>query len=327
MRDLNSLFDQMYILKHASRDLGSHLTVKNQLMPPILFNSFFILWSCFVVGFRSDHLTLLLLVNGLYFTHIVTRKLLFSFVFFLFFWIIYDTMRVYPNYMVNDVSTLSLYNMERRLFGVNYQGTTVTLNEYFYMNKTKWLDFLSGFFYLTWVPVPMAVGLYLFFKNKKVLILFGACYLFVNLLGFSIYYLYPAAPPWYVHEYGDLIRYDIAGNAAGLLRFDQLINYPLFENMYNKNSNVFAAVPSLHAAYPVVTLFYVMKAKLRWIMPVLVIDVLGIWFSAVYSFHHYVIDIILGFLCALLGIIIFEKIVRISKIQKMINTFVRFVER
>ena len=236
-------------------------------------------------------------------------------------------MRVYPNYMVNEVATGTLYNFELNWFGVNWQGTAITLNEYFELHTNKILDFLSGFFYLTWVPVPMLFGLYLFFKNKKALLLFSACYLLVNLIGFSIYYIYPAAPPWYYNEFGEIIRYDIPGNAAGLLRFDNIINYPLFENMYNKNSNVFAAVPSLHAAYPVVTLFYVIKSKLKWAIPILVLDVLGIWFSAIYTYHHYLVDIILGFLCATIGIIIFENFVNHSKIKKMINTFAQFIDK
>jgi len=38
------------------------------------------------------------------------------------------------------------------------------------------------------------------------------------------------------------------------------------------------------------------------------IIMLGIWFTAVYSAHHYIIDAILGAGCALLGIFVFEKI-------------------
>ena len=33
----------------------------------------------------------------------------------------------------------------------------------------------------------------------------------------------------------------------------------------------------------------------------------GIWFTAVYSSHHYIIDVLLGITCALLGILFFEK--------------------
>ena len=33
----------------------------------------------------------------------------------------------------------------------------------------------------------------------------------------------------------------------------------------------------------------------------------GIWWTAVYSGHHYLIDVMLGISCALLGIFVFEK--------------------
>jgi len=37
-----------------------------------------------------------------------------------------------------------------------------------------------------------------------------------------------------------------------------------------------------------------------------VVFMLGIWFAAVYSGHHYIIDVLAGILCALIGIAIFE---------------------
>ena len=33
----------------------------------------------------------------------------------------------------------------------------------------------------------------------------------------------------------------------------------------------------------------------------------GIWWTAVYSGHHYLIDVMLGVACALSGVLIFEK--------------------
>jgi membrane-associated phospholipid phosphatase len=35
---------------------------------------------------------------------------------------------------------------------------------------------------------------------------------------------------------------------------------------------------------------------------------LGIWFAAVYSSHHYVLDVLAGITCAILGIGLFQKI-------------------
>lgn len=43
-----------------------------------------------------------------------------------------------------------------------------------------------------------------------------------------------------------------------------------------------------------------------WIRIALAVITLGIWFTAVYTSHHYIIDVLLGIACALLGFIIFE---------------------
>jgi len=48
--------------------------------------------------------------------------------------------------------------------------------------------------------------------------------------------------------------------------------------------------------------------------------VLGIWFAAVYTSHHYVLDVLAGIFCAVLGIFIFQ-----SFITK-VNPFKRFIE-
>jgi membrane-associated phospholipid phosphatase len=89
---------------------------------------------------------------------------------------------------------------------------------------------------------------------------------------------------------------------------------PIFASLYEKNANVFAAIPSLHSAYPVILLYYGSKLKRPRLNILFIFFMLGIWFSAVYSGHHYIIDVILGALCAVLGIAVYEVVSRwISK--------------
>ncbi len=80
------------------------------------------------------------------------------------------------------------------------------------------------------------------------------------------------------------------------------------QSFYGRNANVFAAVPSLHAAYMVVALAYaVMDRSKKWLIALFAVIMVGIWWTAVYSGHHYLIDVMLGISCALLGIFVFEK--------------------
>jgi len=260
------------------------------------------------VGYRPEHNLMFGLFLILFFTSKFTRKLAVALLPFIVFGLSYDWMRVYPNYMVNPIDVGDLYNLEKQLFGINIDGEILIPCEYFAKHYSSVMDFFAGIFYLTWVPVPILFGIYLYFKKqRKIYLQFALVFLFVNLIGFAGYYIYPAAPPWYAMQYGFEPILNTPGNTAGLGRFDALLGISVFDSIYGRNANVFAAVPSLHSAYMVVALFYAIKNKSNmFIIITLTILMLGIWFTAVYSYHHYIIDVLLGIFCALLGIALFE---------------------
>lgn len=276
----------------------------------IIIAAVFSLLTATFVGFRPEHVFLIVLFLLLFFVNEKTRKLAVGLLPFLIFGISYDWMRVYPNYMVNPIDVENLYNLEKLLFGIHTDGQVLIPCEYFAIHNWPVADFLAGVFYLGWVPVPVAFGLYLYcLKDRNIYLRFAIVFLLVNLIGFTFYYIYPAAPPWYAINYGFEPVLNTPGNMAGLVRFDALLGVPLFDSIYGRNANVFAAVPSLHSAYLVVVLFYAVRKKCNWgILSVIVIFLLGIWFTAVYSSHHYIIDVLLGILCALAGIALFEYI-------------------
>jgi len=144
-------------------------------------------------------------------------------------------------------------------------------------------------------------------KKRDIYLRFALVFLFTNLLGFVCYYIYPAAPPWYAMEYGFDPVVTTPGNMAGLSRFDHLINYPLFASLYGRNSNVFAAFPSLHSSYLLITLFYSIKGKSpALITGIIALFMVGIWGTAVYTAHHYVLDVLAGIVLAFAGIFLFE---------------------
>lgn len=276
----------------------------------VIGSTLFILLTAIFVGLRPEHIFLTAAFLILFFAGEKSRKLAVGLIPFILFGISYDWMRVYPNYMVNNIDIKNLYELEKSLFGISVDGSTLIPCEYFAIHNNKIIDFLAGIFYFGWVPVPIIFALYLYFTNNRALFLkFSMAFLFVNLLGFSIYYIYPAAPPWYAMEYGFEAVLDTPGNMAGLSRFDDLIGIPLFASIYGRNANVFAAVPSLHSAYLAIVLFYALVKRCS--IPVLIIIsvfLCGIWFTAVYTAHHYIIDVLLGIVCAVVGVFIFEKV-------------------
>lgn len=223
-------------------------------------------------------------------------------------------MKAFPNYRFNDVHIADLHETERSFFGISTEGKNITPNEFWIIHQNSFLDVISGVFYLCWIPVPLAFAAYLFFTNKNLFLQFSLTFVLVNLIGFVIYYTYPAAPPWYMQQHGTGFIPGTPGNTAGLIRFDQFFNADIFKGLYAKGSNVFAAMPSLHSSYPLIVFYYGLKKRVGVIASVLFATVMvGIWFAAVYTSHHYVLDVLAGIICAIIGIVLFQRVLMKTK--------------
>lgn len=283
----------------------------------------YLLVSGLLVGFKTDQVLLCFIFGTCYLASTATRKFILGFSIFIVYWIVFDYMKAFPNYEWRPVNIKNLYDAELRIFGFTYAGEHTTPNEYWALNTSTWLDIACGLFYLCWIPVPLGFACYLYFRNREEFILFSLTFFLVNLLGFFVYYLYPAAPPWYPQLFGFDFNANTPGQVAGLVRFDEFFNINVFKSIYAKSSNVFAAMPSLHSAYPVIVVYYGLRNKLGFLNLFLVLVVVGIWFAAVYTGHHYVLDVLAGILCAVVGIVLFNQLYnRSSKISTLINRYV-----
>jgi inositol phosphorylceramide synthase catalytic subunit len=290
--------------------MGIRLNFRTSIIVTLISLSYLLL-SAALIGFKTDQLFLVLLFNAMFYLSQPTRRFIMGFSIFIVFWILFDLMKAFPNYWFNTVHIESIYRAEQRLFGIRQpDGSVITPNEYWHIHSRTSLDIVSGLFYLCWIPLPLAFAGYLFYKNREAFFCFALSFLLVNLLGFVVYYVYPAAPPWYVQQYGFQFNPHTPGNTAGLGRFDRYFNVSLFSSLYAKSSNVFAAMPSLHASYPVIVLYYGLKTRVGWANVLFGTIMVGIWFAAVYSGHHYVLDVIAGICCGLLGISLFNYLYR-----------------
>ena len=279
--------------------------------------------SYFLIGFKAEQLFLVALVNFLFYVSGVTKRVIIGFSIFIIYWILFDYMKAIPNYLYHSVDILPIYNLDKKLFGINYQDHLLSLNEYLHLKQNSFLDVMAGIFYLTWVPVPMLFALYLFFTKREQFFYFSLTFLLVNIMGFVIYYLHPAAPPWYIQQYGTVFNPLTLGNTAGLGRFDMYFGVEIFKSIYAKSSNVFAAMPSLHSSYPLLVLYYGIKNRLRYINILFAIIMIGIWFSAVYTSHHYFLDVFSGIACALSGIMIFHYLLKTQIMKNLIRLLMK----
>jgi membrane-associated phospholipid phosphatase len=73
--------------------------------------------------------------------------------------------------------------------------------------------------------------------------------------------------------------------------------------------NVVAAFPSLHAAFPLVSLAVAIRAGLpRWLIAVLAAQCVAVSFSIVYTGDHYVVDILAGGVAAAAGVFLVRRL-------------------
>ena len=292
----------------------------------------FLLFQSLVVGLIPAQVLMVALFLLMFFASTWSRRLAVALLPFVVFEVSYDWMRLWPNYMVNDIDVQGLHDAEASLFGI-------VLPEYFYAHHCTLADLLTGLAYLCWVPGPMALGLWLYFTGRRREYLhFAIAFLVVNWIGFAIYYIHPAAPPWYVIEHGFEPILGTPGSAAGLVRFDELIGLPIFQSIYVNNSNIFAALPSLHAAYMLVATIYAVRSHHptpnthhptpSWLIALCVVITLGIWFAAVYTCHHYVIDVLLGIVTAFVGVFLFESLLlRLPPLARFMSAYERYISQ
>lgn len=280
------------------------------------------------IGFRPEHIFLALLIGILFFIAPASRRLVVALIPFALFGISYDWMNLLPNYEVNPVDVRGLYETEKSLFGLSYGDVVLTPNEFFAIRHNPVIDLLAGIFYLCWVPLPIFYGLWVYFSGKSFDYLrFALVFLIVNLIGFAGYYIHPAAPPWYVAIHGFDAVPGTPGDVAGLGRFDEMTGLSVFHVLYARNSNVFAAMPSLHSAYTFVAFIYsfIIKSSNTW-KCILGVVTIGIWFTAVYTSHHYILDVCGGILCSFIAVSLFECILmHIPAFRRWLNRYADYI--
>ena len=186
-------------------------------------------------------------------------------------------------------------------FGIESHQGVLTPNEWWRNHTHPILDGLSGVFYLFFVLffIGIAAGFWRQAgripqgEKKSILASASIGFLFLNIIGYITYFVYPAAPPWYVEMKGlSEIDWTVPANPAGALAFDHLLGVGVFQGMYGLSADVFGAVPSLHVAYPALALTLAIRTRMLIFPSILYFA--GMVFSAVYLNHHYVFDALVG---------------------------------
>lgn len=213
--------------------------------------------------------------------------------------LIYESLRGLFQYR-GTVHVGDLYDYEARLFSIATADGPRALSEVVSRHTSPWLDVVCGATYFLFLAEVLGVASYLFFRARPRTLQLSVGFLVVNVIGWSVWFVYPAAPPWYVDMYGTgPALLDVVSSPAGLARVDDLLGLPLATAFYSKSANVFGAVPSLHVAYATLVA-WVSHSVGGWLRPATLLFAASMAFSAVYLRHHYLVDVVAGALLALL---------------------------
>jgi membrane-associated phospholipid phosphatase len=153
------------------------------------------------------------------------------------------------------------------------------------------------------LTVP-TVAVILWLRNRRLSYRFMRRWVVLSVAGLITYFLYPAAPPWWAAEKGYLTepiaRISTDGwSALGLHSAGNSLNALQVEQ-----SNLVAAMPSLHTAYALMAVaFFLPMVRRRW-WPVLLAYPLAMTFTLVYTGEHYVADVLVGWLYVALTFIL-----------------------
>jgi inositol phosphorylceramide synthase catalytic subunit len=251
---------------------------------------------------RPDHAFLSLLIVALVLGN--ARRFLLDWSPFIALWIAYDFMRGVVDDIAGKIHILGPYRWEQALFARFCGGE---IPNFWWLPvqaahaQAGWkraLDGVTSGFYAMHMAAPILLG-WIFWntlRDRRIFYRFMLAFSLTTWTSFLTYFLFPSAPPWYVRDFG-FIQPEPAFKGAGagnLVAADHWIGMPLFESVYKHlNPNKFAAIPSLHSAFPLIILIFCLISfgRKAWIVAIYPV---GIWFSAVYLNHHYLIDILLA---------------------------------
>lgn len=173
---------------------------------------------------------------------------------------------------------------------------------------------LCNLLYIIHFVTPVLVAIFLWYKNNKGYWYFVGGITVITYVAFIVYYLFPAAPPWWATQYGYLLDQPVY--------LTSFFYYPAL--ITNTGPNPVAAMPSLHMAYPtfialMVNYYWPKKATIFYLLPIMV------GFSTLLLGHHYIIDLIAGVVLSVVVFVILKIIIKrkatrvISKSEEIIQ--------
>ena len=162
--------------------------------------------------------------------------------------------------------------------------------------------------YLSHFVVPYVVAAWLYAGDRGRWIAYTKRFVSLSFLGVMTYILLPWAPPWMASSRGLLPPLERSVNDGWLY-----VHLNFARSAFNEGQatvNLTAALPSLHAAYPLMIALFFWRTSRWWTRVVLAVYPLLMAFSLVFGAEHYVVDILLGWIYAVLVEVVWRAVER-----------------
>ena len=162
-----------------------------------------------------------------------------------------------------------------------------------------WYDYLAWLVYVSYFLATYVVAAVLWFVARDRFRRYVVMVSVTAMMAFATYALFPAAPPWMASELGEL-----APTTRSIGVIWSHIPIGNFDTLYEKGaaySNQVAAVPSLHGGYTLLVALILWPLVPRWGRFLLAVYPIAMTYALVYTAEHYVVDILLGWLYALIA--------------------------
>ena len=250
--------------------------------------------------FSPDQFFIFALIGTIFLGRI--RMFLFDWIPFILSYLGYEFMRSIVPFINKNVHILGMIKIDQFIFGFI---PAVKFQSLFY-NPThlRWYDYASAFVYISHFVTPMIIGFLFWLTDRKMFKKYAAAFLALSYLGLATFIIFPAMPPWMASDMGYLPK---ISQTLGPIMSHFPATGASFPTIYSLvGSDPVAAIPSLHAAFPLLILFFLIK-KFKKVGLLFIPYVLGVWFAVMYLGEHYFTDILVGAIYATAVFIILEK--------------------
>ncbi len=230
----------------------------------------------------------------------------------------YEQLRSFASQINKHVHFLEMVRFDKWVFhGIL---PTVWLQQHLYFGHVAWYDFYFYFLYMLHFVTPICLALLIWKYKTKDYWLYIVALLLLSYSAFITYLLFPAAPPWMASNMHLItpihhISSDVWA-AFGVKNFSAYYN--------ELSPNTVAAVPSLHAAYPLLFSLFIRKLwGNKWFCLSLIYPI-SIWVGVIYLGEHYFMDVALGIIYAVVSFMLSKYVLRfLSMLYSHINVNLR----